>query len=72
MSLIYNYIFSNDYTFEPTDALRHQKFLIHQQLVKSNLNLRNTDEIKRLEREKELVWYTLIQVRKRNKKKNKK
>jgi hypothetical protein len=36
-----NYIYSLEENFKPTDVLKHQKFLVMEQLKKSNMKLKN-------------------------------
>ena len=64
MSRIYNYFYNTDYTFEPTSALKHQHFLICEQVLKSNIKLKSVSDQIELEKKNELSWKLLIQQRK--------
>ena len=69
MSGIYNYIFGNEYNFEPTDQLKTQKFKVIQQIEKSNIKLKSVqDEIDK-EKKRDQSWKELIQKRKQKRKK---
>ena len=69
MSGIYNYIFGNDYNFEPTEQLKTQKFKVIQQIEKSNIKLKSVqDEIDK-EKKRDQSWKELIRKRKQQKRK---
>jgi hypothetical protein len=69
MSGIYNYIFGNDYNFEPTEELKTQKFKVNQQLEKSKIKLKSVqDEIEK-EKKRDQSWKELIRKRKQQKRK---
>ena len=69
MSGIYNYIFGNDYNFEPTERLKTQKFKVIQQIEKSNIKLKSVqDEIDK-EKKRDQSWKELIRKRKQQKRK---
>jgi hypothetical protein len=69
MSGIYNYIFGNDYNFEPTDQLKTKKFKVIQQIEKSKIKLKSVqDEIDK-EKKRDQSWKELIRKRKQQKRK---
>ena len=69
MSGIYNYLVGRTYNFEPTDLLRHQKFLMLKQINNHKIKLRDTKEAQRLIDEREASFVKLIRERKELKKK---
>lgn len=69
MSGIYNYFIGTTYNFEPTSLLKHQKFLIHKQILNNKLKLKNISEENRLIKEREESFIALIRERKQKKKK---
>jgi uncharacterized protein YpuA (DUF1002 family) len=69
MSGIYNYIFGNDYNFEPTEQLKTQKFKVIQQIEKSNIKLKSVQDEINKEKKRDQLWKELIRKRKQQKRK---
>lgn len=69
MSGIYNYFIGTTYNFEPTSLLKHQKFLIHKQILNNKLKLKNISEENLLIQKREESFILLIKERKLQKKK---
>ena len=69
MSGIYNYIFGNDYNFEPTEQLKTQKFKVIQQIEKSNIKLKSVQDEINKEKKRDQLWKDLIRKRKQQKRK---
>ena len=65
MAGIYNYFVGTIIDFSPTPLLKHQKFLLTQQIVKSTLKLKDVKAELELMRKRDLNFVSLIKERKK-------